>query len=435
MKKFFATFKVLMMSLIVALIVFTATPFNESTAEASEVYAYSEGSVDYYVDTNIEAWDIPGIAYVVNMIAHGTSYPPILTIRYGFMDTNSEEDRWMDKQGWGYEVVFQYTGPIGGNPFFSQKGHLSESWKAQKVFNIVYPKILEKRRELREEEQNRAERKRLEEQRIAEEKRRKEEEFNSPVAQGDKFYAAKNYPAAAKSYAEARKINSIRYGDLYINLVKNGDNLDKQGQHLAALDYYKKAVTMNASGVNCSYELKRTYLKVKNFDDAILFYKAMTTGGYWDFWDDLAEIYYELKDYENAVKAYTSAISHYASTDYYNGRGKAYSALGQYERAIQDFDKAITYPEVKYYVNRGKAYSALGQYKRAIQDYNKAIKLNKHYDFYSKDHAADAYYNRGLAYEQLKEYKKALKDYQKTLELESNYEKAKQGIKRVSKMK
>lgn len=146
-KKFFSPFKVLMMSLIVALVLFPATIFNESTAEASEVYAYSEGNVDYYVDTNIAIWDLPGISYVVEMRARVTSYPPIITIRYVFMDTDSEEDRWGDKHGWVYEVVFQYTGLIGGNPFFSYRGLISESWKAQKVFNIVYPKILEKRRE------------------------------------------------------------------------------------------------------------------------------------------------------------------------------------------------------------------------------------------------------------------------------------------------
>ena len=42
------------------------------------------------------------------------------------------------------------------------------------------------------------------------------------------------------------------------------------------------------------------------------------------------------------------------------------------------------------YNNRGIAYAKLGQYQRAIEDFNKAIRLKPDY--------ADAYSNRGVAY-------------------------------------
>ena len=45
------------------------------------------------------------------------------------------------------------------------------------------------------------------------------------------------------------------------------------------------------------------------------------------------------------------------------------------------------------YLNRGSAYAGLRQYQRAIQDYDRAIQLNPNY--------AKAYYNRGLAYKEL----------------------------------
>ena len=63
------------------------------------------------------------------------------------------------------------------------------------------------------------------------------------------------------------------------------------------------------------------------------------------------------------------------------------------------------------------AYSDLGQYERAIQDYNKAIQLNPNY--------AEAYNNRGWAYYCLKQYGKALKDFEKALELNPNFTLAK----------
>ena len=59
-----------------------------------------------------------------------------------------------------------------------------------------------------------------------------------------------------------------------------------------------------------------------------------------------------------------------------SNRGIAYADLGQYQRAIEDYNEAIRLkPDYAMaYSNRGIAYSKLGQYQRAIEDYNKAIR-------------------------------------------------------------
>ena len=59
--------------------------------------------------------------------------------------------------------------------------------------------------------------------------------------------------------------------------------------------------------------------------------------------------------------------------------------------------------------NRGNAYYDLGQYERAIEDWDEAIRLNPQ--------AADAYYNRGLAYERLGRQEQADRDFAKAKEL------------------
>jgi tetratricopeptide (TPR) repeat protein len=66
--------------------------------------------------------------------------------------------------------------------------------------------------------------------------------------------------------------------------------------------------------------------------------------------------------------------------------------LGQYQKAIDDYTKAIELnsKNAGAYYNRGIAYNDLGQYQKAIDDYTKAIELNP------KD--AGAYGNRGVAY-------------------------------------
>ena len=50
--------------------------------------------------------------------------------------------------------------------------------------------------------------------------------------------------------------------------------------------------------------------------------------------------------------------------------------LGQYERAIEDYDQALEInPQLaEAYTNRGNAYADLGQYERAIEDFTKPLK-------------------------------------------------------------
>ena len=59
------------------------------------------------------------------------------------------------------------------------------------------------------------------------------------------------------------------------------------------------------------------------------------------------------------------------------------------------------------FVNRGIAYAALGQFDRAIQDYDEALRLKP--DF------AEAYYFRGEAWREKADPNRALKDYEQAL--------------------
>ena len=91
-------------------------------------------------------------------------------------------------------------------------------------------------------------------------------------------------------------------------------------------------------------------------------------------------------------------------------RGDSYAALGQHQRAIEDYDKAIELgPTANRYGNRGLSYHALGQYQRAIQDYDHAIKLNPDYAY--------AYCNRGMAYMDLRQLERAIQDCDQGIKL------------------
>jgi len=102
----------------------------------------------------------------------------------------------------------------------------------------------------------------------------------------------------------------------------------------------------------------------------------------------------------------------------YNNRGVAYNKLGQYGRAILDFDQAIRLdPGYAFaYNNRGSAFGALGELRHAIQDYDQALRIDPGY--------ANAYVNRGVTYDELGEHSRAIQDYDQAIRVDPEYDDA-----------
>ena len=95
----------------------------------------------------------------------------------------------------------------------------------------------------------------------------------------------------------------------------------------------------------------------------------------------------------------------------YQYRGKAFNRLFKYDKALADFNLAISYkPKDDYlYSERGETYNSLGQYERAIEDFNQALIINP-----GNSHA---YYRRGNAYKDLKKFSQAINSYNKAIKL------------------
>jgi protein O-mannosyl-transferase len=132
----------------------------------------------------------------------------------------------------------------------------------------------------------------------------------------------------------------------------------------------------------------------------------------------------------------------------YNNRGMAYDKMGLFDKAIGDFDTAITLApgDSEAYSNRGMLYGKTGRFDKAIGDLEKAIALNpshlavyntrntlgvvyaeaglvdKAFEQFNKailmdqDHAM-AYNNRGLLYAITGNKTRAALDYQKACDL------------------
>jgi len=95
----------------------------------------------------------------------------------------------------------------------------------------------------------------------------------------------------------------------------------------------------------------------------------------------------------------------------YNNRGRAYGNRGEYDKAMNDFRRAIDLNPrcAEAYYNLGLVLALKGDNDRAIENYDQALKLYPNY--------AAAYNNRGLVLANKKEFDRAIKDYGQALQI------------------
>jgi tetratricopeptide (TPR) repeat protein len=133
----------------------------------------------------------------------------------------------------------------------------------------------------------------------------------------------------------------------------------------------------------------------------------------------------------------------------YNNRGRAFYGKGQFDQAIEDFNKAIMLDPLssKAYLNRGAVLVERGQLDQAAADFNKAIALNPRYhEAYNArgsllgmsgyldraieqfDRAIEidpgysaAYVNRGSVYAMIGQNARALEDLDRAIQLDRYY--------------
>ena len=119
-----------------------------------------------------------------------------------------------------------------------------------------------------------------------------------------------------------------------------------------------------------------------------------------------------LGEYRKAIEDFNESIRlNPKKALLYRDRGLAKDALKQYEDALKDFQKAIELKpkeSINYY-HRGVTKNRIGHYKEAIEDLNSAIQLDQT--------NANTYYQRGFAKEMLGQQDKAKTDYNETLKI------------------
>jgi protein O-mannosyl-transferase len=134
---------------------------------------------------------------------------------------------------------------------------------------------------------------------------------------------------------------------------------------------------------------------------------------------NLGKAYFEKGQYEKALEMFERVVALRPSNfEAYNNRGNAFNSIGQLNKAIADYDKAIALnpSNFKAYNNRGNIFNSIGRLDEAMADYDKAIALNpSDYNLYN---------NRGNIFNSIGQLDKAIADYSKAVALNPSDHKA-----------
>jgi tetratricopeptide (TPR) repeat protein len=140
----------------------------------------------------------------------------------------------------------------------------------------------------------------------------------------------------------------------------------------------------------------------------------------------LGALSYAQGEYEQAIEDYDRAIAldpEFAGA--YHNRGVAYRLMDNRDAAIADFERVLELSDDPYwreqaeqhlvenYSRRGNAYADQGEYEQAIEDYDRAIEIDPEY--------VGAYHDRGIAYFENGEYARAIEDYDRAIEIDPDF--------------
>jgi tetratricopeptide (TPR) repeat protein len=125
-------------------------------------------------------------------------------------------------------------------------------------------------------------------------------------------------------------------------------------------------------------------------------------------------VYFLMNNEKEAIYYVEEAIGKYPSVaEFYYLRGIINNSRGKYNKALDDFDRAISLEpsenQYKNYLGRGVSYFNLLEYEQALSDLSASIELN--------DTVASAYHSRAMINYELRDYTAAVNDFIKTLDL------------------
>ena len=213
-----------------------------------------------------------------------------------------------------------------------------------------------------------------------------------------------------------------------IKLYRTGLELLKKNQYEEAIKYFDKS-TVKAPKLADAYLMKgRVLNKLGRYEDAIkefdkilkIHYKRSDELKNSLALADKSLSLYALKKYKESLDCSNKSLS-YSDNHFltYGIRGAAYAALGNYELAITDFNKAIELNNTnisndEIYLNRFCPLYNLGRYEEALATCNLALKTTD-----NPNNLQQIYSKKATALNKLGRYEEALENANKALEVDS----------------
>jgi len=193
-----------------------------------------------------------------------------------------------------------------------------------------------------------------------------------------------DYPKAIEQFREAITINSGNF-IYYANL---GDAHRALKEYDEAIHNYTKALDINPeddisyNGLGICFSSKEKYSKaIQQYQKAVAIYPLPV------YYANMGDVYRILKNWDEAIKQYDLAVKKASEISpsavtfrrelglAYNDRGVKYYEMGEVDRAIEDYSRAVEYipedPTVHH--NLYLAHNEKGMYKEAEESLLKAI--------------------------------------------------------------
>jgi tetratricopeptide (TPR) repeat protein len=188
----------------------------------------------------------------------------------------------------------------------------------------------------------------------------------------------------------------IRLVDICINLGKQSN---QKKDHDRAIEYYCRALDVQPDSVKAFVGLGNAYQTLGEDRQAIADYSdAIEIGSAYDrvAYTKRGISYYNLKDWQRALQDFERAIKlNSKNSEAYFYRAMTFYKLQDFARAIASFDNVVKVdPESdRAFYFRGRSNFNSQAYDRAIADFSQALTL--------KPDLIESYYYRGLAYSKL----------------------------------
>lgn len=216
-----------------------------------------------------------------------------------------------------------------------------------------------------------------------------------------------------------------QFADAYLAL---GDHHRAHGDQHAAIDAYTRAIAINPHCAvyytrrgNCYLAVGDAERAADDFDQAVILeageVEEATTEPRYDTMRFTASDFYKraveshqkgnllfaLHDLTESLQAYPD------NSEVLYERGNVYVDLGDYAKALADYDAALALNayDDKIYVARAKTHIHMGNFAQALADLDHAIQLNPA--------NSEAYHQRGCLYYQRQMYAEALADFNAVL--------------------